>query len=125
MLNVVLPQDIPVVPIELCLLKSKWLVVFIYRLPSQDREYFLQNLVYLLDNLSELKNCVIMGDFNCEPKSPKLAEFLKSNLLFNHMKFNTCFKSLNCSCIYLMLSNQNLVFSTPQPVILGSAIFII
>jgi len=59
------------------------------------------NLVYLLDNLSKFKYCVIT-----EPKSPKLAEFLKSNLLFNQMKFNTCFKSLNGSCIDLILSNQ-------------------
>jgi len=66
-----------------------------------------------------------MGDFNCEPKSPKLAEFLKSNLLFNHMKFNTCFKFLNGLRIDPYSQIKDLVFSTPQPVILGSVTFTI
>jgi len=47
-----------------------------------------------------------MGDFNCEPDAPILANFLEDNLLFNHMKVKTCFKSLNGTCIDLILSNQ-------------------
>jgi len=63
-------------------------------------------MVHLLDNFLKFKNCIIMGDFNSEPESPKLAEFLESNLLYNHMKAKTCFKSERGSCIDLILSNQ-------------------
>ena len=47
-----------------------------------------------------------MGDFNVDPKSGKLDDFLNSHVLFNHIKANTCFKSETGSCIDLILSNQ-------------------
>jgi len=106
LINLGLPQDIQLIVIELRLKKTKWLCIFIYRPPSQDIDYFLDSLNILLDKYSSFKNCIIMGDFNCQPDSPKLAGFLEANLLFNHMKSKTCFKSIEGSCIDLILSNQ-------------------
>ena len=75
LLSFSLPQDIQVIAIELRLKRTRWLAIFIYRPPSQDIDYFLNNLGSLLDTYSNLKNCIIMGDFNCEPSSPKLDRF--------------------------------------------------
>jgi len=102
----ILPNDIQIVPIELRLKKDRWLAIFIYRPPSQNLEYFLDNLSRLLDFYSDYKNCILMGDFNKDPESAIMTFFLEGNLLFNHMKSKTCFKSSEGTCIDLILSNQ-------------------
>ena len=104
--NLSLPNDIQVIIVEIRLTKTKWLAIFIYRPPSQHLEYFLNNLNFLLDFYSEFKNCIIMGDFNCEPSHPKMLTFLYGNLLYNHMKSKTYFKTAAGTCIDLILSNQ-------------------
>ena len=106
LINLELPQDIQIIAVELRLKNTKWLSVFIYRPPSQDLEYFLHHLTTLLDFYSNFRSCIIMGDFNCEPACPKLVTFMEGNLLFNHMKSKTCFKSNVGTCIDLILSNQ-------------------
>ena len=52
-------KDIQVVIVELLLKKSRWLVVSIYRPPSQNLEYFLDSLSNISD-FSSFKDCVII-----------------------------------------------------------------
>ena len=101
-----LPPDIQFIPIELRLKSYKWLVVFIYRPPSQNLDYFLDNISNLLDFYSNIERCILIGDFNCDPKDPILDNFLQCNLLHCHINCKTCFKSAEGSCIDLILSNQ-------------------
>ena len=41
-----IPNDIQTIPIELNIRKQKWLLLPIYRSPSQDPRYFIENYCY-------------------------------------------------------------------------------
>ena len=104
--SLALPNDIQSIPIELRLKSQKWLIIFLYRPPSQNLCYFLNNISNLLDCYSNIERCMLIGDFNCEISNPILDNFLKEHDLFSHIKSKTCYKSLEGSCIDLILSNQ-------------------
>ena len=94
------------VPFEINLRKEKWLVISIYRPPSQNREYFLNNLTAIIDFFADTyDNYLIMADFIIEQSDPSLKAFLNSNNLYNLIKRNTCFKGKGC-CIDLFLTNR-------------------
>ena len=100
-----IPDDIQIVTIEIVLKNSKWLVISIYRPPNQKLEYFLRTLSEILD-FYNYKNSVIIGDFNADPDSSLLCDFISEQCLHNHVNFKTCFKSAKGTCIDLILSNQ-------------------
>ena len=84
--------------------------VCIHRPPKHDSQYFLENLSLIIDHYSSIyENNVIPGDFNMEPKNPKLASFMHSFNLYNLIKSNTCFKGTG-SCINLILTNRKYCF---------------
>ena len=102
----VLLKSIQAIPFELNLRKEKWLVISIYRPPSQDSEFFLNSLTIILDHFAKAyDNYLIMGDFNLEPHDKRLGYFLNSNNLVNLVKTNTCFKDSGF-CIDLILTNR-------------------
>ena len=103
-------DSIQAVPFEINLRKEKWLVISIYRPPSQNSEYFLNNLTVMIDFFADTyDNYLIMGDFNIEQSDPSLKAFLNSNNLYNLIKSNTCFKGKG-SCIDLFLTNRKYSF---------------
>ena len=104
--NFSLPNDIQFIPVELRLKSHKWLIIFIYRNPSQILSYFLEQMSYLLDFYSNIERYMLIGDFNCDPSDPCLDNFMRENNLYCHIKVNTCFKSREGSRIDLILSNQ-------------------
>ena len=82
--------------------------VCICRPSKQDSQYFLEDLSLIFDYYSSIyDNHIVLGDFNIEPKNPKLASFMHSfNLIkSNLIKSNTCFKGIG-SCINLILTNR-------------------
>ena len=99
-----------VVPFEINLRKEKCLVISIYRPPSHNSEYFLNNLTKMTDLFADAyDNYLIMGDFNIEQSDPSLKAFLNSNNFYNLIKSNTYFKG-NGSCIDLFLTNRKYSF---------------
>ena len=100
-----IPNDVQIIPIEIRLKNMKWLIISIYRPPKQDLVYFLSNLSNLID-FYNFEKCLIIGDFNVEPSDVRLISFLNTQVLHNHVKFNTCFKSREGRCIDLIMSNQ-------------------
>ena len=105
-----LPNDIQIIPFELNLRKEKWMFVCIYRPPSQNKQYFLEQLSQVLDHYSSIyDNFIILGDFNMEPSSSILLPFMQSYNLYNLIKSNTCFKGSG-SCIDLILTNRKYCF---------------
>ena len=85
-------------------------MISIYRPPSHNSEYFLNNLTKMIDLFADTyDNYLIMGDFNMEPSDPPLKAFLNSNNLYNLIKSNTCFKGKG-SCIDLFLTNRKYSF---------------
>ena len=72
---------------------EKWLVISVYRPSSQKREYFLNELNKMIDYFSvSYDNQVIIGDFNLEPSTGLLKQFMNKNALYNLVKLNMCFK---------------------------------
>ena len=98
--------SIQATPFEINLRKEKWLVISIYRAPSQNREYFLNSLTKIINYFANTyDNHLILGDYNLEPTDSALMGFLDSNSLTNLIKTNTCFKGKG-SCIDLILTNR-------------------
>ena len=81
---------IQVVPFEINFRKEKRLVISIYRSPSQNSEYFQNNLAVMIDVFADTyDNYLIMGDFNIVQSDPSPKAFLNSNKLYNLIKSNT------------------------------------
>ena len=100
-----IPDDIEMIPIEITLKNFKWQIIFIYRNPKQNLDYFLSTLSSIIDFYNS-KRCMIVGDFNAEPSNSRLKSFMENQILYNHVNFKTCFKSESGSCIDLILSNS-------------------
>ena len=99
-------DSIQAIPSEIILRKEKWLVISVYRRPTQDREYFLNSLTKLIDLFcNKYDNYLRVGDFNMEPTESASSNFLSSNNLPNLMKKNTCFK-VTGSCVDLVLTDR-------------------
>ena len=82
----------------------------IYGPPKQNTQYFLENLLLIIDHyLSIHDNQIILGDFNMGSKNPKLASFMHSFNLYNLFKSNSCFKG-GRSCIDLILTDRKYCF---------------
>ena len=85
---------------------DKWLVISVYRPPSQKSEYFLNELDKMIDYSSvSCENHVIIGDFNLEPSTRLLKHLMNSNVLYNLIKMNTHFIDKG-TCVDLFLTNR-------------------
>ena len=105
--NFHLPRDIQAIPIEINLKQRKLLVVSIYRPPDQNLDYFLSSITSLLDHyLTIYKDFVIMGDFNVNESNPVMETFLNQHNCKNIIKNKTCYKSLESSCIDLIITSR-------------------
>ena len=104
-------KSIQAVPFEINLRKEKWLVISIYRAPSQNNEFFLNSLTNIIDHFTKLfDNYIIIGDFNLfKLSNTTLKHFLDSNVLYNLIKGHTCFKGKG-SLIDLILTNRKFSF---------------
>ena len=99
-------NSIQAIPFEINLRKEKWLVIAIYRSPSQGSVLFLNSLTKIIDVFADkYNNCLIMSDFNLESGNTTLTNFLDSNNLTNLIKTNACFKGKG-SPIDLILTNR-------------------
>ena len=106
------------IPFEINLRKEKWLVISIYRPPSQNSEYFLNSHTKMIGYFAKIcDNQLMLGDFNLESTDSALLRFLDSNSLTNLIKTNTCFKGKG-SFIDLILTGhfplsllQNMVYT--------------
>ena len=69
-----LPGNCEVILIELSSKSRKWLCIGLYKPPSQNEKYFLDNLSLALTKMSsEYENVVLIGDFNLTVENPSLA----------------------------------------------------
>ena len=103
------PSDIQIIPIEINLRKSKWLVLSIYRPPRTEIACFIENITKLLD-IYNYENILIMGDFNLESNDNKLESLIDTFGLYSMNKEATCFKSIKGTCIDLFLTNKKYSF---------------
>ncbi len=109
------PNDIQVIPIELSIRKQKWLLLPIYRPPSQDQKYFVDAISVIIDKYSaKLENVIVIGDFNMEPNDSNMVTLTRDHNLYNLIKGKTCFKSQHGRCIDLILTNKKHSFMKSQ-----------
>ena len=105
--NFHLPRDIQAISIGINLKQRKLLVVSIYRPPDQNLDYFLSSITSLLDHyLTIYEDFVIMGDFNVNESNPVMETFLNQHNCKNIIKNKTCYKSLEGSCIDLIITSR-------------------
>ena len=85
-------------------------MISIYRLPSQDRVFFLNSLTKIIDVFAgKYDNYFFMGDFNLESGNTIRTNLLGSDKLTTLIKTNTCFKD-KMSSIELILTNKKYSF---------------
>ena len=86
-------NDIQVITFELNLRKEKWIFMCIYRPPTQNNQYFLENFSSIYDHYSSIYDSyVFLGYFDVKANCPTLTSFMQSFNLFNLIKANTCLK---------------------------------
>ena len=92
---------------QLSIRKQKWLLLPIYRPPSQDQKYFVDAISVINDKYSaKLENVILIGDFNMEPNDSDRVTLTHDHNLHNLIKGKTCFKSQYGRCIDLILTNK-------------------
>ena len=117
--NLISPKYIEAIPFELNLRKEMWMFVCIQKPPKLESQYFFENLSLIIDHYSSIyDNHIILGDFNMETKSPKLASFMhfliKSNTASKGVAVvSTLFlPAENTALQILLISKQGLVISS-------------
>ena len=100
-------KEMEIKVVEINLHKTKWLLIGIYRPPSQSEKFFFEELSKNLElYLANYENFLIVGDFNLDEKSSNLKDFMNSFNLENIVKEPTCFKSDSPTCIDLILTSD-------------------
>ena len=82
----VLPSDIECIFLELNFRKCKWLLVGTYHPPSQNDNYFFENLDKAVHVYSHYEKILLVGDFNAEISKFCLDSFLYQHELKNLLK---------------------------------------
>ena len=118
-------DDIEGIFLEINLRKTKWLLFGTYHPPSQNDEYFFNQLEKALDIYNDLySNFLLTGDFNSETSEPCLNTFLYQYEANNLVKEKTCFKNpKNPSCIDLFITNSRNSFQNTSTVSTGLSDF--
>ena len=98
------------VPFKINFRKDKWLVISVYRPPSQNSEYLLYGLDEMIDYFSvSYNNHVVISDLNLEPSIGLLKNIMNNNALYNLIRVDRCFKGKG-TCIDLILTNRKYSF---------------
>ena len=104
-----IPEDIQAIPIEINIRKQKWLLLPIYRSPSQDPRYFVDNVCRIIDGYTlSRENVLLIGDFNMEVGDRALSPLINAYQLSSLLKGPTCFKTSRGRSIDLILTNKSI-----------------
>ena len=90
-----LPEDIEAAFIELNFRKCKWLLCATYRAPSQNHNYFFDNVDKGLDVNSTYERVALAGDFNAQVGEKLFDTFLYQHELTSINRYPTCYKNPN------------------------------
>ena len=95
--------------------KQKWLVSPIYRSPTQDPRYFVDNVCRIIDGYTlSRENVLLIGDFNMEVGDRALDPLINAYHLPSLLKGPTCFKTSRGRSIDLILTNEKHSFMKSQ-----------
>ena len=92
---------------EFSVSNKKWLLLGDYKPPSQNDLSFINELNLALNFFRPIyENLVLLGDFNMSTENPNLKNFMCSFDLDSVINWPTCYKSINPTCIDLILTNK-------------------
>ena len=98
--------------LEVNVQSSKWLFVGCYKPPSQNEELFISDLSKTINAFSiKHDKIMLMGDFNLTIENTHLEELLSLFNIKSLISSPRCFQSINLTCIDLILTNQEDLFS--------------
>ena len=118
------PDDMECGILEINMHKKKWILFGIYRPPSQNTNYFFDEMGKAIDHYSNrCENFIKLGDFNIEEKQAEIKTFTEIYQLKNLIKEPTCFKSDNPKCIDLILTNRSSSFQNSGTIETGLSDF--
>ena len=99
---------IEILPLELRLLNSKWLILGTYKLPSQNESTYVSEIQKLLAYYrSSCGNILLLRDFNMSFSNKNMKKLCDMFELNHLIKDPTCSKSSNPSCIDNFYTNKN------------------
>ena len=117
-------KEIEAKAIEINLQNIKWLLVGIYRPPSQLEVFFLEEIRRYIEHFcTRYQNFLIIGDFNLNEANNSLQDFMHDLNLENIVKEPTCFKSDSPSCIDLILTSDSGKLSNTKTIETGLSDF--
>ena len=100
-------KDVEAKAIEINLHNIKWLLIGIYRPPSQSKDFFLEEMRKNFEKFcTKYENFLMIGDFNLSEDDDSLDQFMQELNLENVVKVPTCFKSDSPTCIDLILTSD-------------------
>ena len=111
-LEIRLPNTfIEILPLELRLLNSKWLILGTYKPPSQNEPTYVSEIQKLLTYYrSSYDNILLLGDFNMSFSNKNMKDLCDVFELNHLIKDPSCFKSSNSLCIDNFYTNENTMF---------------
>ena len=110
--------------IELNFHKCKWLLCTAYRTPSQNHNYFLDNIDKCLDVYSTYERVALAGDFNAQVGEKSFDTFLYQHELTFINRYPTCYKNPNNPCcIDDILTNSPMSLFKTETVFTGLSDF--
>ena len=104
-------SDLELMAFELHQSKRKWVILGIYKPPSQNDSEFLNRISLIMDYyLRRYENILAIGDFNLSVEKSHLADFTQVYDFSSLLKKPTCYQSNTPSCIDLILTNRKSLF---------------
>ena len=100
-------SDLELMAFELHQSKRKWLLLGIYKPPSQNVIEFLNRISLIIDYyLQTYENILAIGDFNLSVDNSHLEAFMQAYDFSSLIKKPTCYQSNTPSCIDLKLTKM-------------------
>ena len=101
-----IPNDCEIILIEFLIRTRKWLCIGLYKLPSQNDKYFLDNLSLILNKLNfQFDNIMLMGNFKLTVENKNHEVFMSTFDVKCFIEKPICFQFAKPNCIDLILTN--------------------
>ena len=107
-------ENSEIVLFEFSVSSKKWLLLGNYKSPSQNNLSFIKKLNLALNFFSPIyENVILLGDFNTSAENPNLKKFMCSSDLESLIDSPAYYRSINPTCIDLILTNKKNHFRKP------------
>ena len=122
-LNLKFDKETQAIYLEINIRLRKWLIIGLYKPPSQYNSLFLKNISTNLSRyLDSYENTTLLGDFNMTPEDKNLQHITDTVSLEHLIIEPTCFKG-SPSCVDLIIINRKSYFKNTCVTVTGISDF--